>query len=152
MHEESVGVPLFIHWNGLAKPHSRSSELVSTLDLHPTILELAGLPKPGSLPGVSLAPMLKYGLRRSLRPYVTSECVGVGGVKGTGHRMVRTHRWKYILTGTNDEALFDEVKDPYELENVVSNKDNRAELRRMRFRLNEWMVRVGDTHPRPPMT
>ena len=152
MHEESVGVPMFIHWNRLAEPHTRSAELVSTLDLYPTLLDLAGAPAPGYLPGVSLARLLKYGAGMPIRPYVTSECVGVGGVLGTGHRMVRTQRWKYVLTDTDEEALFDERNDLFEFDNVASHKGNRAELLSMRHRLNAWMTRVGDTRKRPPVS
>lgn len=151
MHEESVGVPLFFHWKGLANAHSRSAQLVTSLDLYPTILELAGLPLPGYLPGVSLASLLKYGTRRAVHPYVASECVGVGGTTGMGHRMVRTRRWKYILTDVDEEALFDELNDPFELENVVGKLENRPELGRMRHRMIEWMLKVGDRRARPPI-
>jgi len=149
MHEESVRVPMFMHWSQLAKKNIRCDALVSSLDIFPTVLDLAGIEKPGYPSGVSLLPLLADPTR-NLREFVASECVGVGGRKGTGHRMVRTTRWKYILTGTNEEAMFDELKDPYELENVVGLEPNRVILSRMRQYMKQWMDRVDDAHARPP--
>ncbi|MBI4558413.1 MAG: sulfatase [Candidatus Hydrogenedentes bacterium] len=151
MHEESVRIPMFIHWNGLSKKQVRCPALVSSLDLVPTVLDLTGVAKPGNLSGLSLAPLFAHP-RRQLRKYVASECVGVGGTLGMGHRMVRTGRWKYVLTDVNDEALFDEGADPYEMNNVAGQESNRRTLSRLRRYMTEWMDRIGDTHERPPRT
>ena len=150
MHEESVRVPMFIHWPAL--PHSGVTcpALVSSLDLLPTVLDLAQIPAPEHILGSSLVPLLARP-ETELRNYVASECVGVGGEKGTGHRMVRTAKWKYVLTGANDEALFDEEADAYERNNVAGLKANRRVLARMRRYMKEWMDRTGDTHQRPPI-
>ncbi|HNR30753.1 MAG TPA: hypothetical protein PKI11_07670 [Candidatus Hydrogenedentes bacterium] len=67
-----------------------------------------------------------------------------------GHRMVRTDRWKYVLTDVNEEALFDEEADPFELANMAEVEANRAVLLKLRGYMREWMDRVGDTHERPP--
>lgn len=149
MHEESVRVPMLFHWPELARGGVRCQSLVSSLDLFPTLLELAGASVPEGLSGLSLVPVLEDPAK-SIRSYAASECVGVGGKKGMGHRMVRTGRWKYILTDINEEVLFDEEADPFELENAASNEGNRAVLQQMRAYLREWMDRVGDTHQRPP--
>lgn len=148
MHEESVRVPMLLHWPALKKAGIRNQHLVSSLDLFPTLLDLAGVPIPEGLSGLSLLPFLKDPAR-SHRAYVASECVGVGGKKGMGHRMVRTERWKYVLTDMNDEALFDEQEDPFEMANVAGNEGNRAILLKLRGYMREWMDRVGDTHQPP---
>ena len=70
--------------------------------------------------------------------------------QGMGHRMVRTDRWKYVLTDTNDEALFDEQADPFEMANVAGTEANRPILAQLRGYMTQWMDRVGDTHQRPP--
>ena len=148
MLEESVRVPMFIRGPGVP-PGARTESLVSSLDLYPTLAELAGAAAPAHLAGKSLAPLFKEP-GRALREYVASECVGVGGKPGTGHRMVCNGRWKYILTGVNEEALFDLEKDPYEMENVVADAANRQVLEELRGCLRDWMDRTGDTHPPPP--
>lgn len=149
MHEESVRVPLFVHSPRLRKSGARTESLVSTLDFYPTFLELAGLPASEQAMGRSLVPLLDSP-RRTVQDHVVAECVGVGGKTGEGHRMVRTARWKYVLTDTNEEALFDGDKDPFELENIVEQPVRAGVLHDLRAKLVAWMNRVGDTHARPP--
>ena len=151
MHEESVRVPMLLHWAGLARKGVRIPALVSSVDVFPTLLDLADVPAPEGLPGLSLRPVLENP-DASLRSYVASECVGVGGKQGMGHRMVRTARWKYILTDENEELLFDEQADPYEMENVAGREGNHEILVQLRGCMREWMARVGDTHRLPPDT
>ncbi len=148
MHEESVRVPMLLHWPRLANKGVRNPNLVSSLDLLPTLLDLAGAPVPEGLPGVSLRPFLEDASGPS-RPYVVSECVGVGGKRGMGHRMVRTERCKYVLTDTNEEALFDEEADPYELVNRAGDGKNQTVLNKMRGYMMDWMRLSGDTHQPP---
>lgn len=88
--------------------------------------------------------------RKTVREYVTSECVGVGGKVGEGHRMVRSKDWKYVLTDSNEEALFDETKDPYEMRNVIGDPANANTVRQHRNQMHEWMRATGDTHAQPP--
>jgi len=121
MHEESVRVPMFIHAPRLPKKGIRCRELISSLDIYPTLLDLAGVSKPSHLVGKSLTPLFADPTL-SFRNYVASECVGVGGAKGQGHRMIRTRQWKYILSDMNDEALFNELEDPYESRNWAARQ------------------------------
>lgn len=149
MHEESVRVPMFIHDPTSTTQGGKSTELVSSLDVFPTLLDLAGITPPKHAWGKSLVPVIKDP-KHHLRDYVASECVGVGGKIGTGHRMIRTKRWKYILSGVGEEALFDEHADMYEMTNLAQHTAHEKVLKEMRSRLRSWMETVGDTHARPP--
>lgn len=149
MLEESVRVPMFVWGPRVASPGSRNDSLVSSVDVLPTLLDLAGVPLPGHLSGKSLVPLLE-GTRANVREAVPSECVGVGGTVGQGHRMVRTVQWKYVLTDTNEEYLFDELADPFERKNVAAHAENQQVLSEMRAHLWEWMDQIQDLHPRPP--
>ncbi|MEY3608248.1 MAG: hypothetical protein RLZZ447_1036, partial [Verrucomicrobiota bacterium] len=106
MHEESVRIPCFVWGAGIPAGH-RSDALVSSLDLYPTLLELSGaVPPPLAPAGLSLVALL----RRTApwpRQVVHSECVGVGGAAGQGHRMARDQRWKLVLSAVDEEFLFD---------------------------------------------
>ena len=64
--------------------------------------------------------------------------------------MVRSKEWKYILTGVNEEGLFNEKEDPYEMHNLAGSEEHREVLNRMRGYMTDWMDRVGDEHERPP--
>src|SRR5262249_24495373 len=119
-----------------------------SLDIYPTLLDFAGIQPPPHLVGHSLRRILENP-EAKVRDAIASECVGVGGKPGQGHRMVRTDGFKYMLSGDNEEGLFDLQRDPYELQNLASNAQYGAELQAHRDRLIAWMEEVGDAHQRP---
>jgi len=57
-YEGGLRIPLIIRWPGRAKPQVRQ-ELVSTIDLMPTVLAAAGAEAVAGLPGKSLQPLLE---------------------------------------------------------------------------------------------
>ena len=59
LFEESLRVPFILAAPGLKQPGSAARGLVESLDLYPTLLELAGLPGVPGLEGTSLAPLLE---------------------------------------------------------------------------------------------
>ena len=148
MHEESVRTPCFFHSPLLPRPGARSNALVGSLDIYPTLLDLAGIVPPPRLMGQSLRKILDDPAGE-VRDAVVSECVGVGGKLGQGHRMVRTNQYKYMLSGDNEEAFFDLEADPHELHNLAGEARHAKQLQAHRDRLTAWMEQVGDAHERP---
>lgn len=143
MHEESVRVPMFMAGPGVPSG-VRTNSLVSALDVYPTLLDLAGVENPPShLMGQSLIPLLKNPTAAVQRT-VFSEAVGVDGAAGEGHRMARGKRWKLILTGTNQQYLFDQRDDPFELNNQIDNPELKPIADQLRRELSDWMQRIGD--------
>ena len=72
-YEGGVRIPLIMHWKGKVgfsegKGQGVRDELVSTLDLMPTILNVAGVAQPDGLSGKSLLPLLQ-GRVKSWREY-----------------------------------------------------------------------------------
>ncbi|MDF1861133.1 MAG: sulfatase-like hydrolase/transferase, partial [Verrucomicrobiales bacterium] len=59
IYEESLRVPLLVHWPGVVKPGSVQEDLVLNLDYAETILDLAGHEVPEEMQGRSLVPLLK---------------------------------------------------------------------------------------------
>lgn len=52
-YDSGTNIPLIMYWKGKIKP-ARSSELVSLIDLAPTVLDVMGIQKPTDLPSKSL--------------------------------------------------------------------------------------------------
>ncbi len=108
----------------MTKPNSSSKELVETVDIFPTLTELAGLPEPpGPQPidGKSLVPVLED-------PNATVDdhayhCFPKGGRLG---RAIRTERYRLVewRPQKNENAspiyeLYDYEKDPLETVNIA---------------------------------
>ncbi len=143
MHEESVRVPMFVVGLGIPKG-SRTSALVSSLDLYPTLLRMAGSKSiPDHVMGKPLQPVFRDP-HTEIREVVFSEGVGVGALAGQGHRMARSERYKYVLSGTNEAFLFDLEKDPEELTNRVDDPVLNKVRDALHKELLTWMKRIGD--------
>ncbi|OPZ14275.1 MAG: Arylsulfatase [candidate division BRC1 bacterium ADurb.BinA364] len=61
LYEGGVRVPMMARFPGVVQPGSQCSEVVCSVDLYPTILELAGVERAADQPcdGISLAPLLR---------------------------------------------------------------------------------------------
>ncbi len=93
--EGGVRVPLIIRWPDNAKKKQVRNELVSTLDLMPTVLAVAAVePVPG-LPGKSLVPLLR-GEKPRWREYLFTEFHLHSAHNFYPQRTVRNARYKLI--------------------------------------------------------
>ena len=57
-YDASVHIPGFLRYPGVIEPGSNSDAIVSMVDWFPTLCELAGVPIPRSVEGLSRAPQL----------------------------------------------------------------------------------------------
>lgn len=121
MHEESIRVPLMVRYPERIAAGSGPSAMVSSLDLAPTILELAGVQLPETGQGRSLWPLLENEQVpwRDLLLYEYFQEYGPGVPTILG---VRSERWRYITYPEIDDIseLYDLAKDPLELRNLIS--------------------------------
>jgi iduronate 2-sulfatase len=61
-YEQATRIPLLIVAPGVTQPNTVTNQLTESVDLYPTLAELAGLPKPAGpqpIDGLSLAPVLR---------------------------------------------------------------------------------------------
>jgi arylsulfatase A-like enzyme len=127
-YEEATRVPLIVKVPGGPKDIV-SDELVSSVNLFPSILDYAGLPKEKSAEGTSFAP-LTMGKNRKLAEAVFSEGGDVpkseGGPSKEKWFMVRQGKYKLAVMQDNFQPthLFDLENDPYEMKNLLKEKEN----------------------------
>ena len=69
VYEGGLRIPLIVRWPGNAKPGTDRNELVSTVDLLPTVLATASLDAPVELPGRALQPLLRGDASPAWREY-----------------------------------------------------------------------------------
>jgi N-acetylglucosamine-6-sulfatase len=150
MYEESLRVPLVVRDPKRVRAGSRFAQLVSTLDLAPTVLEAAGVAPPESMQGASLAPLFK-GTGAPWREVFLYEYFqevpgpGVPTILG-----VRTERWKYVhypdLPDDLDE-LYDLHTDPHELRNLIEMPEYALKVAELQGLLQQQLAESGY---RPP--
>jgi arylsulfatase A-like enzyme len=118
LYDEILHIPLLIHL-----PHAPQCQSIArqvrTLDLMPTILELAGVPAPSGLEGQSLVPLWETG-EEAYPPQVS-----ISEMWRTNWHMIaaRTEQFKYIWNSKapDQPRLFDLHADPGETQNVLDH-------------------------------
>ncbi|HSF38921.1 MAG TPA: sulfatase/phosphatase domain-containing protein, partial [Thermoanaerobaculia bacterium] len=136
-YEESIRVPLIVRGGGF--PVGRTAkQLVSNVDLAPTILELAQATPRRVLDGRSLVPL-------ALDPSVgKNRTLLIEGARlnanSPAYSAVRDERWLYVEYGPGGRELYDLKRDPYQLR---SRHKDRA-LASLRAGLASRLARLRD--------
>jgi arylsulfatase A-like enzyme len=86
-----------------------ASQLVQSIDVAPTMLDVAGLAVPASMQGRSLQPLLG-GKRTRWREYAFAENLWSTAFGNPRVESIRSSRWKYIRYFATDRKLFDKVE------------------------------------------
>ena len=152
-HESSIRVPTALRGPGF-HGGGQIRQLVSLIDLPPTLLDAAGLPVPQEMMGRSILPLLKGdtdGWPEEVFLQISESQVG---------RAVRTQRWKYSVyapegDGARDpsaahyveEYLYDLQADPHELTNLIGLQSHQEVTAVLRERLIRRMLKAGEAKP-----
>lgn len=144
MYDELYRVPLIIRDPRLSSAGHTCPAMVSTVDLMPTIVELAGVDVPDGVEGSSLVPFLgDTDLDDPARTSVFGEYHG--GEWGLySQRMVRTRTAKLVYSPHGTDELYDLVADPHELTNLIDIEASQPLLTELETLLVEWMRRTKD--------
>ena len=146
-YEEAIRIPMLVRYPPTIKAGTKPQQLVLSIDLAPTLLEMAGV-KPGKhLQGKSWVPIFAGKARAWRSSFLVeyySDSVFPRIVK-MGYKAVRNQRYKYVhyteLEGMNE--LYDLVKDPYELHNIIDDPKMTASLKEMKKELNRLLQQSG---------
>ncbi|HEY5311953.1 MAG TPA: sulfatase/phosphatase domain-containing protein, partial [Pirellulales bacterium] len=102
LYDSGIGTPFIIRWPRQVLPERTSVSLVSSIDIAPTVLELAGVARSPTLQGVSLVPLLTDPAAR-VRSSIMAEHNWHD--YSSYDRAVRTDHFKYIRNGYLDLPL-----------------------------------------------
>jgi arylsulfatase A-like enzyme len=112
--EMACRVPLVIVAPGVTEPGTRIETPVSLVDLYPTLVELAGLPKKPGLDGETLLPLLKNPKAARETPAITTFL--------QGNHAVVTKDWRYIRYADGSEELY-RAGDVWNHENLADDPE-----------------------------
>jgi arylsulfatase A-like enzyme len=141
-YEESIRLPLLIRYPPKVRKGSRPAAQVLTIDIAPTILDLASATPLKNIDGRSAVPLFSTTAtpsdwRRSFLIEYTTDIVFPRIFK-MGYDAVRDERYKFIryreLQGMNE--LYDLQQDPSELRNLIDSGSANAERQRMEAALD----------------
>jgi N-sulfoglucosamine sulfohydrolase len=168
--DRGIGVYLILRGPGFTGGRAYD-ELVSQVDVFPTVCEMAGISRPDWLVGNSLVPLVEGREPPGTRAAVFSELTYHAAYEP--QRAIRTERYKYIrrfddfpypvLANCDDspskeaylargwadrtvarESLHDLFFNPGEGRNLVSTPQYAEVLEDLRGRLHQWMIDTSD--------
>jgi arylsulfatase A-like enzyme len=157
LHDASIRVPTALIGPGF-RGGGRVEELVSLVDLPPTLLDAAGLPVPEEMQGRSILPLLGGPQQVGIDSWPQEVFVQIS--EAEVGRAVRTRRWKYGVAAPESDPweeagsdryveayLYDLLADPYELNNLVGMESHVRVSKVMRERLLRSMAEAGEEEP-----
>jgi uncharacterized sulfatase len=153
-NEGGTRQPIILNWRGVIEPQKRD-ELVSSIDLVPTMLGAAGVEPPREMPGLDLMPVIR-----------DSKRLGRDTIFGEGfahdvaeidkpeasllYRWAIEGRWKLLLTydgalgryakvhprGERRPQLYDLLADPHETTNLAA--EHPAVVAQLAKKIDQW--------------
>ncbi|WP_246229267.1 sulfatase [Sphingobacterium shayense] len=154
--ELDTRVPLIVVNPGEPLKNVKSDALVELVDIYPTLVDLAGLPIPEDLEGLSMAPLLKDP-QRSWKSAVFSQFLRERKDNDIMGYSVRTKEFRYTewQDFQTDEfiacELYDEINDPKETVNLVGQKDQQQNVKALSEVLRKgWEAALPIANPQKP--
>lgn len=152
-HDASLRIPLLCRGPGFRGGRT-IRDLVSLIDVPPTLLTAAGIRPPATMRGRPLQDLVAG---NAAPPW--PDDVYIQTSETFCGRAIRTRRWKYAAQarGTrgaepygavyDDACLYDLASDPYERENLVGRDGYDDVLAEMRCRLQARLTAAGEGRP-----
>lgn len=158
-YTEALNVPFMIRYPEKLKPHV-SNLLLSTPDVMPTLLSLAGLKNeiPESVEGTDLSSELNYKKSSKLAPKAVLYIQNIDGQKNIEGKVmnyfpvsrgIKTNRYTMAITidkktkKLKNVLLFDDLKDPYQMNNLFVEK-NKALFKSLCSQLPALLKQAND--------
>lgn len=117
IYEEALGIPMIIRYPQKLKP-SVNDVLMGSMDIMPTLLGLAGLGDkiPAAVDGHDLSGYLAGTADKQDKPTFAPYMLH------TEQKGLRTDRYSFVMNREGEGALFDNINDPYQLNNIFNEQ------------------------------
>jgi arylsulfatase A-like enzyme len=143
LYDQALRIPLILKFKGSLPSGRVVATQVSSLDIAPTVLDIAGCGRPGWMEGRSLVPLLSGGRGSEFAyGYLGDFRVEEFGIDGNKAKYcVRGKGWKLIYDeGADKYELFDLAQDPGEKNNRYGEDVMRERL--LKRKLLSWRKRL----------
>lgn len=145
-YDEAVRVPFLLRWDGVTDKGAVADACLNTPDIMPTLLSAMGLPAPAEVEGFDFSPLLR-GETIDEPSAAFMQGMGATAIFEDGHewRALRSNQYTYArFRADGSELLFDNLKDPWQMRNLVDDHEHSAVLADFRAQLAQRMAALND--------
>ncbi len=145
-YEEAARIPFLMRWPGKIPAGTVSDACISTVDFMPTLLGLMKLPIPNRVEGENLS-QTALGQHGPEPEFALMQNTGACASWEDGYewRAIRDKRYTYARYRVDGfELLFDNLDDPYQMNNLVSNSGHQDKLQELRAKMNQKLAEISD--------
>jgi arylsulfatase A-like enzyme len=144
--DEAARVPFLLRYPAAQRGAGRVIKTpLTTPDILPTLLGLAGVAIPPTVEGVDLSGLVRGEPDQAARAALY---MGVAPFAGGGfnreYRAVRTDRYTYVRSLQGPWLLFDDQHDPHQLDDLVDKPEHAALRKDLDDRLERELRKIGD--------
>ena len=171
-HEESARVPFYVRYPGVTPRQGSSDTLFASIDIYPTVCGLAGLRVPAHVKGKDFSATLrgkttpesevvflinqgdpqKEAAKVARNGAVNNEAAGEtnsgngngGGYAPPDYRGLRSRTHTYAVASDGRWILFDNVKDPYQMHNLIDDPTQKPLIEHFNTLIAAWLKDSGD--------
>jgi len=148
-HDESCHVPFFVHYPGVTPAGGSSEILFAAIDIYPTLCGLAGFAVPQHCGGKDLSAAMRGKMIPSQDAVFLMNITHRG--ERDGHppdfRGIRTQAHTYAVAEDGRWCLYDNLKDPYQLKNLITDPDMKPIMAHFDAQIATWLRTANDPFP-----
>lgn len=143
--DESILVPFLLRYPVAGADRGRKVKTpVTTPDILPTLLSLAGIQIPDTIEGEDLSRLVLKSEAGGDRAALFMNVSPFGAGNRKGFRGIRTSRYTYVRDSDGPWLMYDNQADPYQMKNLIGDVDHVELQRQLEAKLQSKLEETGD--------
>lgn len=144
--DESIRVPFLIHYPSIGNNKGKTVNApITTPDILPSLLGLTHNKIPEAIEGENLASLIKNPDPNADRAALVMNVAPFGAnFKDPAYRAVRTKQYTYARTPDGPSMLFDNINDPFQMNNLLGKAEFQSIQKDLDGTLNAKLAAIND--------
>ena len=144
--DESIRIPFLIRYPSIGKNKGATVNApLTTPDVLPSLLGMTNIKIPASVEGEDLSKLIKKPDPKADRAALVMNVSPFGAnLKDPEYRAIRTKQYTYIKTPDGASNLFDNMKDPNQMDNLLNKEAYKKVQQELDGQLNKQLKKIGD--------
>ena len=143
---ESINIPFLIKYPGIGNNKGNIVNApITTPEILPTLLSMADIDIPKSIEGEDFSELLETPNSETDRAALAMNiCPFTSEFKYPEYRAIKTKQYTYVKTLIGSDMIFDDLNDPYQMNNLIGNQEFYELQKDLEDKLKIELEKIGD--------